>query len=205
MEILHVFLRLIYECTINARFLIKKNSPDIFESYIKYTLREDKRLYERIQQNVEDDERNLRPIERRMIKSIKRYYDIADYELDEIDASNKQNWGNSSVYYRAKELDMNEAHMLLFSGQSFTIHGNWHDLLLYHLEETDDGNFKPVQDWNPPKTSVLNSISFLTIPLLKDFINYLSGEEVEETNKLYDEIEERVVLLEYLHEDFLQK
>ena len=139
-----------------------------------------------------------------MIKSIERYYKIAGYELKDIDSSNKRNWGGSNVYKRAEELNMKEAHQLLFSGQSFVIHGNWHDLLLYHLEETDDGYFKPAQDWSSPKTSIVNSISFFTVPLLKDFINYLHGDVYEKTEKLYNEIFDRVVALEYLHEEYLQ-
>ena len=204
MEIVHIFLRLIYECTINARFLMKKNSKEVFESYIKYTLRDDKRLYERIYKDKENEKRELRPIDKRMIKSIERYYKIAGYELKDIDSSNKRNWGGSNVYKRAEELNMKEAHQLLFSGQSFVIHGNWHDLLLYHLEETDDGYFKPAQDWSSPKTSIVNSISFFTVPLLKDFINYLHGDVYEKTEKLYNEIFDRVVALEYLHEEYLQ-
>lgn len=205
MEIMHIYFRLIYECTTNARYLVLKNDPEIFESYIKYSLRDDKRLKERIEDNIKEDDRDEAPIEKRMTKSIGRYFKTGGYNIDEIDTSNRQPWGGDNIYYRAKELGMNKAHLLMFSGQSSPIHGNWHDLILYHLDQNEDGEFEPVQKWHSPDIRIINSISYLTVPLFKDFITYLAGEEIEEINQLYDELIERILLLEELHEKYLYR
>lgn len=204
MEVVHIFFRLIYECTVNARYLMLKNDEEIFEDYIKYSLREDKRLLDRIDDNLKSENRSEKEIEKRMKKSISRYYERGGYSIEEINSSNKSPWGGDNIYFRAKELGMNEAHLLMFSGQSSQIHGNWHDLILYHLKENKDGTYQPVQDWHSPDSRIINAVSFLSIPLLKDFINYLSGTEVRETTELYDEIISRILLLENLHEDYLQ-
>jgi hypothetical protein len=205
MEIIHIYFRLIYECTVNARYLILKNNPEIFESYIKYSLRNDKRLRDRIKENMKEGNRDEVPIEKRMTKSIEKYFKKGGYTFEEIDASNRQPWGGDNIYYRAKELNMNRAHLFMFKGQSSPIHGNWHDLVLYHLNQNGNGEFEPVQEWHSPDIRIINSISILTVPLFKDFVTYLAGEEIEEINNLYDELLERILLLEKLHEEQLQK
>jgi len=64
-EMLSVLVRLLAECVINLRYLIRNNSTELIQSYLAYSLRHEKDLADLIRRNVHDRSGIELPIEAR--------------------------------------------------------------------------------------------------------------------------------------------
>jgi uncharacterized protein DUF5677 len=50
-EITFIIARLVFECIVNFRFLMKFGDASMYDSYVRYSLRQERRLYEYYQNN----------------------------------------------------------------------------------------------------------------------------------------------------------
>lgn len=201
-EILNIFARLIYESLINLMFLLKNDSKEIFDSYVKYSLQEDKRLWNRIEDNIKERGTVELPIEKRMKRSIQKNFELGEIELSAVDENSKAPWGDKSIYQRAKDLGLEKMHLHMFSGQSHSIHGNWNDLIFYHLEKK--GNyFIPDFDWNDARPQGLIAQSILATEALELYFERFDIDIKEKVLKKLDSLRKRLIKLNHLHEDYL--
>jgi hypothetical protein len=85
-EVLVIIARLVFESIVNLSYLITNHSKELFDSYVIYSLQNDKKLYDKIYENIKnrDEERILR-IEDRMLKSIKRNFDKSEVRIEDYD------------------------------------------------------------------------------------------------------------------------
>lgn len=203
-EILNIFSRIIYESIINLMFLLKNDSHEIFDSFVKYSLQEDKRLWNRIHDNIRERENDELPIETRMKKSILKNTEIGEISLDDIDENSKAPWGDKSIYHRAKDLGLDKMHLHLFSGQSHAIHGNWNDLIFYHLQKKEK-YFVPDCDWNSARPQMLIAQGLLAMDALKLYFERFETEIDEIVIEKIDLLQKRFIKLDFLHEEYLNK
>lgn len=175
-ETTFVFGRLAFEAIVNLRYLVLNASEELFDSYVRYSLRHEKKLYDRIQRNVALRGGTELPIEKRMIRSILATTKEAGVSLDSISPTHPKNWGDKNCFERAEAVGLAEPYLAMFGGGSHSIHGNWMDLLEYHLDSSD-GRFTPELEWSRPRPQVSFAIALLTIEALRDYFRFVGGDD----------------------------
>lgn len=199
-----VFCRLTAETVINIMFLSRFSSADIFSSYIAYSMKHEKKLYEKIKANIAQRKSEL-PIETRMLVSIERKSVISGMRIEEMSSNKPQNWGGKNLYEKAEAVGLSDAYLGIIGGPSHSIHGNWMDLLEYHLVEKD-GKFTPKGDWKEPRPQVLLSLSKLVLEALVDYLGFIGHIELRNSVLKYlTDAWERVREVDELHENYLQR
>lgn len=162
--------RLAFECIVNLRYLIAHASEELFHSYRSYSLRHEQRLLKRIRENIEARDGQELPIERRMIKSIERSFRSSGVNLDESNVSRERNWGGLNIFERAKAVGLEGAYLSAFGGGSHTVHGNWQDLVEYHLEDIDEASFRADFEWHMPRPQLLDALTLHSAEAVIDFV-----------------------------------
>ncbi len=138
MELLNLSVRSVVETAVNLRYLLEFGDPDVFERFVRYSLRTDKKLYEQINAEIAARGHEI-PFERRILDGIEKAFEAAGIELDAVDAAARWSWSRGGIWGRFDELGIRDLYVPLFGTQSHYLHGNWHDLWAYHLESTGDG------------------------------------------------------------------
>ena len=199
-ETTFIFARLVFECIVNTMFLAKNDRPEVVASYIEYSLRHEKRLRDRIRTNIDARGGEVLPIEERMLRSIQAAADKSGVNLDQINPPH--NWGGKNIFEKAKEVGLEDAYLGAFAGPSHSVHGNWQDLIEYHLDFESDG-YLPELRWHRPRPQLLTTVSILAIRTVEMFLSEIVGQAADGiANKLPD-LKERVLSLVHLHEEFL--
>ena len=204
LEIVMILLRCLGECLINIRYLLEKNSDELSNKFIEYSLREEKRLLNEINENITKRGYEL-PIEKRMKKSINRSFKTSNFKPENVHENKRESW-EETIYKRAKIVGMERMYTSLFSLPSHDIHGNWQNLIANHLE-FDNGEFSPNTDWARPRPQPLFALSVLCsdvnlLYLEKTIPDCPDRQKIVEILK---DISHRARLVDGLHEKFLQK
>jgi hypothetical protein len=200
-----VFMRLAFECIVNLRYLIKNKSEELFRSYKAYSLKHEYKLYKTIKKNIADRGGGELEIESRMLESIKNSFRTSEINMDEIQPSKLRNWGGKNIFEKARDVGLEEVYLSAFGGGSHSIHGNWQDMLEYHLEKQPNSSFKPVFEWHRPRPQYLNAIALYSTEAIIEYLNWISSGTAEEIVEKISDLQERVLKLDMLHEEFLSK
>lgn len=206
LEIVLIIFRCLVETLINIKYILKKinENEDIIDEFITYSLKTEKRLLNKIRENIKNRGYEI-PIEKRMKNSIEKTFKISSFNLDEVDEKDKKTWGNS-IRSRAKEVNLLDAYFLLFSIHCHSIHGNWQDILDHHIIYKN-GEFIPKIDWSTPRSELLFVPAFISSDINKIFLENII-EDCDEKDKLINIINTQTINLEKamnLHEEFMQK
>ena len=172
-----IFTRLAFEVIVNLKFLIKNASTELFESYIRYSLRHERKLHDRIQENIASRDGEVLPIETRMLNSIERTATKSEISIQDVSTSEPKNWGNKNIFERAKDVELDEIYLAAMGGGSHSVHGNWMDLLEYHLEDKE-GGFGPNLEWRTPRPQVLYTMARLAAEAIADYVMFLKDENI---------------------------
>ena len=202
-EISIVLARLIFECIVNLRYLIANASDETFRSYRIYSLQHELKLIETIEESIAARSGIVLPIEDRMIKSILSSFRASDLTRDDVSGNRQRNWNGLNLYERAKRVGLDHAYLAVFGGGSHSIHGNWQDLLEYHLEKIDDHSYRPKMGWRAPRPQLLEALVTLTSEALLDYLRFLSLPDEHEMFKRLHDLGQRTHQLSELHEKFL--
>lgn len=204
LEIALILFRCLAESLINLRYLLKKNSEEIYSNYIEYSLREEKRLLNKINQNINKRGYELH-IEGRMKYSINRAFQTSSFSPTQVDETKWKPWGEK-IYERAKSIEMEDEYFALFSLPSHSVHGNWQDLITYHLEN-ENGEFSPKAQWGHPRPQPVFAAALLSAETNRLYLDEIISNcsDKEQIDKLLDDIIIRIQVADELHEQFLQK
>ncbi len=162
-ETTFILSRLAFETIVNLAYLIECGSPELFEQYIRHSLRQEKRLHNRIVANIEARGGVRLPIEDRMLSSISAAVTKSGFSIADLSPDEPRSWGQGSLYQRAKAVGFEVMYLAAFGGGSQNVHGNWMDLLEYHLDEDGNG-FVPSLDWHRHRPQVA-SLSHKWLPM----------------------------------------
>ena len=198
-----IFGRLAFECIINTRYLIACSSEDLFLSYRAYSLKHEYKLLNDIKPNISKRGGKELPIERRMIASILRSFEDSGVPINSYNPSGLRNWGGKNLFEKAQALGLETAYLAAFGGGSHSIHGNWQDLLEYHLEKTVEGHFRPIFEWHRPRPQLLNAIALHSTETVIDYIKWLTRHHSEELVSVLRDLQDRIVHFDRLHEEFI--
>lgn len=202
-ELLSVLVRLLAECVINLRYLIRNYSPELIQSYLAYSLRHEKDLADLIRTNVRNRDGVELPIEGRMLRSIRKTFVNSQFPEESLPQKKLRNWGDKNLFEKAKEVELGEAYLAIFGGPSRNVHGGWHDLLQYHLECEAPGVFKPNLEFNRPRPQAVYSLTYLISETLLGYTELLGHPNLEPVTDRLTDIVERNQLASDLHEGYL--
>lgn len=203
-ETTHIFARLAFECIINLRYLVKHASSELFNSYVEYSLKHEKKLRTRILKEIEARGGKRLAIENRMLGSIDKSFKISGVKPNNMIHKGPKNWGNKNIYEKARDLGLADAYLATFGGSSHSIHGNWQDLLEFHLiTDNDDCTFKSNIDWHPPRPQISNVLSLHATQAIIDYVIWLDPKSSDKIVKALKDLQHRILLLDKLHERFL--
>lgn len=194
--------RLAFECVINIKYLIKHGSDETFDAYVAYSLRHERRLFDEIQKNIDARGGDRLPIERRMAASIQQSAESAGIALDEVSKDTFKLWKDQTFYSRAEAVGMGPMYLSFIGGGSHSVHGNWQDLLEYHLDESEAG-FTPELEWHQPRPQVLLILAIFVVDMVKEYLVHLVGEHSEPVQVELDDLSERIWGVNDRHEAFL--
>lgn len=204
LEIAMIIFRCIAETLINIRYLLEKNSDELADKFIEYSLREEKRLLNKINKNIGMRGSEL-PIEKRMKKSILRSFKTSDFKLEDVKEERFDSW-EKTIRERAKRVGMIEIYSALFSLPSHDVHGNWQDLISNHLE-FENGEFSPNTNWKMPRPQPIFAICVLSAEINKIYMEKMmpSCPDRNKIISLLSDVYSRARLADKLHEEFLQR
>jgi len=201
-ETTFIFGRLAFECIVNTLFLIKNDRPEVTASYIEYSMRHEKRLRDRIRRNVASRGGEVLHIEERMLRSIESSAKRSGVNLDSINP--QTNWGGKNLFEKAKDVGLEEAYLGAFAGPSHAVHGNWQDLLEYHLDSDEEGYIADLQ-WHRPRPQLLTTLAHLTVETLAVFFSDVLGDAGNLLAEKIPDLRVRIGQFMHLHEEFLAR
>jgi hypothetical protein len=202
-ELLSVLVRLLAECVINLRYLIKNNSQELIRSYLAYSLQHEKDLASLIRTNVADRGGIELPIEARMLGSINRTFEKSQFPEKSLPTKKVRNWGDKNLFEKAKDVELGDAYIAIFGGPSRNVHGGWHDLLQYHLKCEAPGVFSPKLEFSRPRPQVVYSLTYLISETLQKYVELLAHPAVRPVAVRLTSLIERNQLASDLHERYL--
>jgi hypothetical protein len=92
-EVIDILARLIFETAVNARYLVTNYKTELVDSFIRYSLRHERKLRDTISARKAERGGTALPIEERMLKSLARAERMAGMSLDDVDVREKAPWG----------------------------------------------------------------------------------------------------------------
>lgn len=141
-------------------------------------------------------------IEERMLRSIESSAMRSGVDLDSINPP--KNWGGMNLFEKARDVGLEEAYLGAFAGPSHSVHGNWQDLLEYHLD-SDEGGYTADLQWHRPRPQLLTTLAHLTVETLAVFFSHALGEAGKSLATKMPDLRERIGQLVQLHEEFLSR
>jgi hypothetical protein len=196
--------RLVFETTVNIRFLVKNFSKPLINSYIAHSLRHERKLRDRIRANIEARGGSVLQIEDRMIRSIERAAEGAGMSLDAIDAKDKRPWGGKNIFEKAKDVGLQALYLASFGGGSHSIHGNWQEIYANHLEWDGATAFTPKMKWRTPRPQMITSMALVINETVGIYFRFIGGDELSDHfDPLLDDLHNRVLDLVDAHEKYL--
>ena len=204
-ELAFLLIRPIFESIINIRFLVKEFSPHTVDSYVKVSLRHERKLRDYIRNNIAERGGIMLPIEDRMFQSIERTARIAGLPLDSVDLKGPRDWAGKNIFEKAKAVGLEHAYLAAIGGGSNSIHGNWQEIAGHHLEwDENTGTFKPNMEWASPRPQVPLALGRTIIDTLSIYFHFLGGDPVMETlGPALHDLVERISLVSKAHENYL--
>ncbi len=201
-EIVFIISRLLFENIVNIKFFIKNGSTELFDSYVKYALRNERKLRDLISRNIENRKGISLHIEHRMLTSIKKVARQSGIKIDDVLPSQPKEWGDKNFYERTKDVGLESTYLSLYGGSSRSIHGNWTDILDHHLEYSDQG-FSPKFEWGRPRPQQILPIALLILETTKEFLLYVGSATDASIIHRIDSIFDNVKAADSAHENWL--
>jgi Family of unknown function (DUF5677) len=148
MELLLFFQRGITESAVNLAYLSECGTSELYDAFVRDSLRSDKARFDEIQANIAERGGVLLPIEDRMLKGIEGSFARACIDLDSVNVQDRRSaWSPKGIFGRFQAIGYEERYPI-YEIQSGSQHGSWHDLATYHLKDGVDGGFAPDPDFS---------------------------------------------------------
>jgi hypothetical protein len=205
-EITFIIARLAFECIVNILFLIRFGDTATYDSYVRYSLRQEKRLYDRIRKEIEARHGEALPVEERMLGSIDKAVKASGLSIDDLSPSRPRDWADKNLYERADAVGLGKTYIGTFGGPSSSVHGNWMDLLEFQLEtHHDEGNFSPDFEWHNPRPQIGQSVALLAVEAVREYFAHMGEGPVEFMEDRFTDLSSRIRQAMRSHEAFLNR
>jgi hypothetical protein len=204
-EITFIIARLAFECIVNLRFLLKHaDDPSVFHSYVAYSMRNERRLQDKIEERIAGREGKVLPVETRMLNSIAKVANASGMRIEGLSASRPREWADKNIFERAEAVGLGEAYLGAFRGPSASVHGNWMDLLEFQLDtDHDERTFAPSFEWRNPRPQIAQTIAHLATEAVRDYFRHLGEGPLGFIDERFDELSSRILEAMKAHEAYL--
>lgn len=202
-ELMSILIRLLAECVINLRYLIREVSDDLIQSYLASSLQHERDLAELVRKNIYERGGESLPIEDRMLLSIDRTFHKSGISEADLPKKKIRNWGDKNLYEKAQAIGLSGAYIAIFGGPSRNVHGGWQDLLQYHLECEPTGLFRPKIEFSRPRPQAVYALTHLISETLLEYIEMLSHPAVEPVKQRIEDVIHRNHSATTMHEQYL--
>ena len=204
METSTILSRLAFETIVNVRYLIANFSPELVNSFVRHSLKHERRLHDIIQANIKERGGEALHIEQRMLSSIDRAARIAGVTLDSVDLRDRAPWGGKDLRQKAAAVGLQQPYLAVFGGMSHNVHGSWHDLYQFHLETDESGAFTPNIDWGRPRPQPLFALGHLALSAVAEFLIFIGGEAAfDQLRPQLRDLGARITSIDEAHESYL--
>ena len=200
-ETVQVLNRCIIESIVNVRYLMLKDSKEVYDKFVRNGLRPERELYDFIHENIRQRDGKRLVIEESMLKSILDKCESSGLTIDEIDVK-AGSWGGS-FQDRVKALEFGKNAFSMLQGiPSHAIHGNWVDLLLNHLIRRD-GGFEPNPDHLRTDGELLTPVALFVVDAMREYLGrYSNRHAVAPLRHRLDSLQERLMKVEFARLDW---
>ena len=117
-ETTFILSRLAFETLVNLAYFIEHGSPRLFDDYIRYSLRQERRLYDRITANIAARGGIRLPIEDRMLSSISVAVTKSGFAIADLSPDEPKSWGENNLRQRAQMVGFEVMYLAAFGGGS---------------------------------------------------------------------------------------
>jgi hypothetical protein len=207
-EMCVILARLAFETCVNVEYLVANFSPELVDSYIRHSMRHERKLLDTIQQNIASRDGKTLPIKDRMLRSIGRAERLAGIALNSVDLKDRAPWGGKNLYEKAKAVGLDGAYLAAFGGLSHDVHGSWHSIYQYNLEvediEAPPLEFKPRLEWMTPRPQYLFSLALILAGTTFEAAGFLGGEQaLSQLEPMLEDLQQRIGAADQAHESYL--
>lgn len=203
-ETTFILARLAFETIVNLAYFVEYGSPELFEQYIRYSLRHEKRLHNRLTAKVAARGGIRLPIEDRMLSSIEAAAAKSNLSIADLSPDEPKSWGEGNLFQRAKAVGLDVIYLAASGGSSQNVHGNWMDLLEYHLEADDGEGFLPSLEWHRPGPQVGLAIAQMAAEVVARFFSLVKAfEEMQGLDIRLEDLARRIHRANVGHERFV--
>ena len=198
-----ILLRSISESIVNLRFLISKNDPSLFDKFVNSSLGPERELFDLVTE-ISGARGCLVPIEERILEHIHDTCRISGVPIEKV-LPGHQTWG-AGMKQKLKHLSIEERYCSLQRIPSHSVHGDWVDLVTYHLN-INEGRYGGCFDFSPETPAFFLPAAAFVLDGLKDYMNRYF-QSVNESQVLISGIEDllgRLRRTDELYETWIRK
>lgn len=167
-EVIMALNRSISESVINMRFLIFKNSEDLYQRYVLSSLATEREFHDLVKGNIEKRGSAL-PIEENILESILYLVELSGTTIDKINPK-FQDWAGG-LRQRYEALGLSDRYVGEQRMGSHAVHGTWVDVALNHLSVVD-GGFITEPEWSKSDGKLLGPSAYIALEGIYDYINH---------------------------------
>jgi hypothetical protein len=190
---------------VSSPTLIKFNDAATYDSYVRYSLKQERRLFDRINKEIEKRHGERLPVENRILESIDKAVKASGFSIEELSPNRPNNWADKNLYERADAVGLSGTYIGTFGGPSSSVHGNWVDMLEFQLETNhDESSFSPNFKWHAPRPQIGQTIAFLAVEAAREYFSYIGGGPIEFLEEEFADLSNRIREAALAHEAFLK-
>jgi hypothetical protein len=196
--------RCLTESALNLEFLVTTDSAKNYDEFVLFSLGPERELYDTIQENIQDRNGEVWPIEQRMLNSIERTCRVSGVRIDDVKVRNPD-WGKN-FRERLKQIGKEDWYLHVQRVASHAIHGSWVDLVLHHIDF--DGStelFAPDASWSAVDARLLTPIATIILVAARDYIEKHFGkhQDIGAVMQRIDDLGSRIKKLDQMHEELM--
>lgn len=198
LEVCGILLRILTETELKLRYLIlRAESGSGAGNFFLASYKSEKQMLNYFSQLQE--ERELAPIETRMLRSIEKELSEEGISKDELLANKSWDLDGKNVRDILKILGADHLYPFVYGGPSRWVHGGWGELSRYHLHKIN-GRYLPQLDFGDPDPRFAGPTTITSLELAKDFLVWSHAGEEKVVTFVIDRLLKHVIALEQAHE-----
>ena len=168
LELAVIFVRLMFETAVKMRYLIQSKASS-FQSFILTSYRPEKEVLQDLM--LKAKQRELLPIEKRMMRKIKSRLKKDRISINTLMQTKKWDIDGKSVRSILEHLQLDLAYPYIYGSSSHSIHGDWYELSLHHLQR-EDRYYSPDLSFDDPDPRVACPITIFCLKSLMVYIRW---------------------------------
>jgi hypothetical protein len=203
-EVAMALMRCIMDTAVTIRFLILRNDSAMYDEFVRRGLSPEAELFDLVQRNIAVRGGDTLPIEKRLLKTIDGLLEASRLTITDIPRQHRD-WGGG-LRNRLLALGIEDTYVGSQRMPSHAIHGTWVDLLIHHLEQTEN-NFLLKTDFSRIDTRLLFPQSMTVLQAASEYLTGFFSTTLEDLKPFFqrfDDLADRITRVEQAYEAWIQ-